>query len=236
MVFNYSLSDSKSPQVSRTPLRILAVLSNAVVWIVSTLAPISKSSRPFNNPLVIVHNAPITIGTVVTFMFHSFFNSLARSRYLFFFSLSFRFILWSAGTAKSTILQFFFFFFLLIIMRSGLLTRIRWSVCMLKSHRSLCVSFLGQGLGCAYTICLYGRIEISCTFPSGPSCWPSHVSPYTPSVLICCIHLLCDWSFRLCHRIAYIYCFVASYLSSLWYYWLLWRCPVLLLGGISFLS
>ena len=55
--------------------------------------PTSKSSRPFNNPFVFVPNAPITIGTIVTFMFHSFFNSLARSRYLSFFSLSFRFIL-----------------------------------------------------------------------------------------------------------------------------------------------
>ena len=32
--------------------------------------------------------APITIGTIVIFMFHSFFNSLARSRYLSFFSHS----------------------------------------------------------------------------------------------------------------------------------------------------
>ena len=108
MVFHWSLSDSKSPQVSRTRLWILAVLSNAVVWIVSTCPPTSKSSQPFNNPLVIVPNAPITIGTIVTFMFHSFFNSLTRSRYLSFFSLSFRFILWSAGTAKSTILQILF--------------------------------------------------------------------------------------------------------------------------------
>ena len=85
MIFNWSLSDSKSPQVSRTRLSILAVLSNAVVWIVSTRPLTSKSSRPFNNPLVTVPNAPITIGTIVTFMFHSFFNFLARSRYLSFF-------------------------------------------------------------------------------------------------------------------------------------------------------
>ena len=32
MVFHWSLSDSKSPQVSRTLLNILAVLNNAVVW------------------------------------------------------------------------------------------------------------------------------------------------------------------------------------------------------------
>ena len=136
MVFHWSLSDSMSPQVSRTLLRILAVLSNDVVWIVSTHPPTSKSSRPFNNPLVIVPKAPITIGTIVTFMFHSFFNSLARSRYLFFFSLSFRFILWSAGTAKSTILQILFFV--------GI-------SCILKSHRSLCKSFSQTDGG----LCIY---------------------------------------------------------------------------------
>ena len=111
MVFHCRLSDSKSPQVSRTLLSILAVFNNAVVWMVSTQPPTSKSSRPFNNPLVIVPKAPITIGIIVTFMFHSFFNSLARSRSLSLFSGSFSFILWSAGTAKSTILQIFFFFF-----------------------------------------------------------------------------------------------------------------------------
>ena len=131
--FYWSLSDSKSPQVSRTRLKILAVLSNAVVWMVSTRPPTSKSCRPFNNPLVIVPNEPITIGTIVTFMSHSFFNSLARSRYLSFFPLSFRFILWSAGTAKSTILQILLF--LLIIIMSGLLAGISWSVCMLKFRR-----------------------------------------------------------------------------------------------------
>ena len=38
-------------------------------------------------------------------MFHSFFNSLVKSRYLSFFSHSFSFILWSAGTAKSVVLH-----------------------------------------------------------------------------------------------------------------------------------
>ena len=95
MVFHWSLSDSKSPQVSRTRPSILAVFSNAVIWIVSTRSLTSKSFRPFNNPLVIVPKAPITIGIIVTFMFHSLFYSLARSRYLSFFSHSFSFILWS---------------------------------------------------------------------------------------------------------------------------------------------
>ena len=54
MVFHWSLSDSKSPQVSRTRLRILAVLSNAVVWIVFTRPPTSKSSGPFNLLLLLL--------------------------------------------------------------------------------------------------------------------------------------------------------------------------------------
>ncbi len=139
MVFHWSLSDSKSPQVSKTLLSILAVLKNSVAWMVSTRPPTSKSSSPFNNPLATVTKAPITIVIIVTFMFHSFFNSLARSRYLSFFSHSFHFILWSAGTAKSIILHVLFFSF---IIRSGLLTEIRWSVCRSKSHRSLLLLLL----------------------------------------------------------------------------------------------
>ena len=74
MVFHWSLSDSKSPQISRTRLRILAVLSNVVVWIVSTRPPTSKSFRPFNNPLVIVPNASIIIIIIISLLV-SFFTS-----------------------------------------------------------------------------------------------------------------------------------------------------------------
>ena len=105
MIFHWSLSDSKSPPVSKTLLSILAVLKNVAVWMVSTRPPTSKSSSPFSNPLVTVPNAPVTMGIIITFMFHSFFNSLSRSRYSSFFSHSSSFILWAARTAKSTILQ-----------------------------------------------------------------------------------------------------------------------------------
>ena len=133
MVLHWSLSDSKSPQVSRARLRILAVLSNAVVWIVSTRPPISKSSRPFNNPLVIVPKAPITIGTIVTFMFHSFFNSLARSRYFISFHFASDLFCDPPGQQSGQFYKFSFFL-LLIIMRSGRLAGIRWSVCMLNYY------------------------------------------------------------------------------------------------------
>ena len=125
---------------------------------VSTRPPTSKSSRPIDNPSVTVPKAPITIGTIDTFMFHIFFNSLARSTYLSFFSHSFGFILWSTRTAKSTILQILFF--LLIIIRSGLLAEIRWSVCISKSHRSLCVSFSRTGAGlCIYHLLVWSNLN-----------------------------------------------------------------------------
>ena len=81
--------------------------------------------------------------------FHSFFNSLGWSRYLSFFSHSFNFTMWSAGTAKSTILQVLSF--LLIIIRSGHLAEIRWSVCIPKFQRSLSVLFYRTDSG----LCIY---------------------------------------------------------------------------------
>ena len=74
MIFHWSLSNSTFAQVSRTHLSILAVLNNVVVWMVYTRPLISKPFNPFNNPLVTVPKAPITIGIIVTIMFHSFFD------------------------------------------------------------------------------------------------------------------------------------------------------------------
>ena len=143
MVSHWSLSDNKSPQVSRTLLSILANLNYAVVKMISTRPLISIYSSPGINPLVTVARTPITIGIIVTFMFSQFFNPLTRSCTLF--SISFNFILW---TAKSTIQQvLFFFLFLLTIIRSGRLLEIRWSVCISKTQKSVCVSFSRTGSG-----------------------------------------------------------------------------------------
>ena len=52
MVFHWSLSDSNSPQVSRTIRSIVAVLNNAVVLMVFPRPPTTKSSSVFNNQLL----------------------------------------------------------------------------------------------------------------------------------------------------------------------------------------
>ena len=118
MVSHWGLSDSKSPQVSRTLLSILVDLNKDVVWIVSIHPLISKSTSPFINRLVTVPKAPVTIGITAIFMSHSFFDPQARSRYLSFFFFAF-FQFYSVvcrdskvhNSASSLSLSFFFFFF-----------------------------------------------------------------------------------------------------------------------------
>ena len=103
------MSESKSLQISRILLSILRDLGNAIVYMVSARPPISNSSRPFIKLLGIVLSRLITIDIIVTFMFRNFFSSLARSRYLSLFSLSFIFTLWTAVTAKFTFQHVLFF-------------------------------------------------------------------------------------------------------------------------------
>ena len=110
MDFHWSLSDSKSPQVSRTLLSILVDLNNAVVRIVSVRLPLSIFSRPFIEPLAIVPSARTRICITVTLNFHSFFSFLARSKYLSLFSFSLIFTPGSAVTGKSVNRLILFFY------------------------------------------------------------------------------------------------------------------------------
>ena len=60
MVFHWSVSGSKSPQIYKTLRSILADL-NAVVWMVYSCPLISKSSNLGINPLLTVLNTPIKL-------------------------------------------------------------------------------------------------------------------------------------------------------------------------------
>ena len=144
MVFHWGLSESKSSQVSRIFLAILADLNNIVVLRVSICPLISMSSSPLTNLLGIVPSASIIIGITTTSIFHScFFCSLVRSRYLSLFSLYSNFTLWYTWKAKSTIRQVLFF----IITRSGRLAEIMWSACISKSQRTSGISFYRTDFG-----------------------------------------------------------------------------------------
>ena len=94
-----------------------------------------------------------------------FFISLARSRYLFVFSLSFEFTLWSAETANSVNSLFCWLLLGLVVwprLDDPFVSENARTVCAYHSP--------GQILGCVYTICSDGQIQISCTIPCGSPC------------------------------------------------------------------
>ena len=154
-----------------------------------------------------------------------------------FFSHSFSFILWSAGTAKSTILQFLFFL-LLIIIRSGLLAEIRWSVCMSKSHRSLCVFFSWT---CA-RLCVYHLfVWLNLNF--------LHISQWitlpTQSCLVLysfyanLLHSLIVWlivSSVSLHSLHLLFCCVLSILALIWLVLTVLFCAVTKRDSVSLLK
>ena len=204
------MSDSRSPQVARTLLSILAVLNNAVVWVVSFRPPNSKSSSPFNNPLVTVPKAPITFGIIVLFVFHNFFKFLAKVEVLILIFTFFQFYSVVSRDSKVDNFANSISFFLLVIIGSGFLAEIRWSMRMSKSHRSLCVSFSRTDAGlCIYHLFVWSNlnflhISLWITLPT-QSClvlysfcanllhslimWliVSSLSPHSLHLLFCCV-------------------------------------------------
>ena len=85
------------------------------------------------------------------------FTSKVKVLILLFTFLCF-FFLGSAGTTRSTICKFSFFW--LIIIRPRLLASIMWSVCLSKSHRSLCVSFSKTDAGlCIYHLFIWSNFN-----------------------------------------------------------------------------
>ena len=110
VVFHWSLSDSNFPQISIFLLSIQANLNNAVVWMASIHPPIFNSSCLPSKPLGTVPSATIIIGITTRFMLRNFLSSLAKSYYLFLFSLSMIFTLWSSEKMKSIIRQVLFFY------------------------------------------------------------------------------------------------------------------------------
>ena len=94
MFSHWSSSDSKSPQVAKTLLSILADLNHTVIWMLFS----SSCFQVFQS-----HHQILGDCIIITFMFYIFFSSQARSRYLSLFYFLFNFSQWSVVTAISTI-------------------------------------------------------------------------------------------------------------------------------------
>ena len=142
MVFHWNLSESKFPQASRTLLSILVVLSNVVVWMVSTRPPNYKSSSPSTKSI----NHDWYTRHFHVRKFFQFFSKVLVLMLLFTFFQFYSVVRWD-----SKVYNFESSLFLLIIIMSGILAKIMWSVCMLKSHRSLYLSFFRT----AARLCIY---------------------------------------------------------------------------------
>ena len=164
---------------------------------VSTRHFIFKSSSPCTNTLV---------------MFHGFFDSQARSRYLFLSSHSFNFSRRSARTAEFTILPVLLFL-LIILIRSGCLAEIWRYVCISKSQRSLCVSFSRTDSGlCTYHLFIWSNFNFLHN-----SQWitlPTQSCLVLYSFCANLLHSLIMWlmvSFLSPHDLCLLFCFVYSW-------------------------
>ena len=102
MVFHWSLSDSKSPQVSRSLLSILAVLNKAVVWMVTT-RPLMNG--PKNGPKYLTRRKALVFIPLIRFLLYSFVSSsfLGLLKYCF---LIFSFISSCLMVSAASILKY----------------------------------------------------------------------------------------------------------------------------------
>ena len=163
MVSHWTLSDSKSPHVSRTLLSIMVDLNNVVVWMVYPHRLISKSSSLFTNPV---------IGLIVSFMLLSFFQFPCKVELPIFLFVCFQFYYVVSRTAKFIIWQVIFFLLL------DCLAEIKWCICISKSLRSLCFSFSWTDFG----LCIYD-------FFVGSNIFFLHSSQWIPLPIQSCLVL-----------------------------------------------
>ena len=176
-----------------------------------------------------------------------FFNSLARSTYLsFFFFFCFLSTLLCGQLEKQnpqfSKSLFLLLLLLLIIIRSGRLAEIRWSVCISKSQRSLCVSFFRTDSGlCVYHSFLFSsftflHISYRITVPT-KSCLVLY------SFCANLLHSLIIWlmvSSLSRHNLHLLFCCVLSILTFIWLVLillllLLWKKPTFHVLTMGFL-
>ena len=143
------LTEYSRPYIFNTFLSILAVPNKAVFCITPTLHVIPSFPIHLSNSAEILPRAPITTGTISTFLnFYNLLISLFKFWYFSTFSFSFSSTLTSAGTVISIIIHFCPF--LSITIRSCRVASIRLSH-WIMSHRTLISSFsTGPSRACSY--------------------------------------------------------------------------------------
>ena len=173
---------------------------------ISIVLLISNSPSLMFKTLGTIPSAPITIGITVSFIFHIFVRSLARSKYLSISSLLFIFTVSLEG--KNPLDDNFVFFFL----TKTLVFWLGYSFVYQGSREFYASHFLGQILGFAFTICLYSQNLIFCTIPSGSSFLSSRDSLL--HLLIICL-IVTSLSPQ---NLLSLFCYVLSILMALQYF------------------
>ena len=236
MVFHWSLSESKSPQVSRTLLSILTVLNNVIVWMVSTRLPTSNSSSPLSYCSKRTNYNWYNCHLQVPYFFQ--FPSKVEVLILLFTFFQFYSVVSRDSKADNFANSLFFFFFLLIIIRSGLLAEIMWSACMSKSQRSLCVLFSRTGAGfCIYHLFVWSNLNFLhisqwITLPT-----QSRLVLYSfcANLLHSLIMWLMVWSLSL-HSLSLLFCCVLSILALIWLVLMALICAAIRRDSVSLLK
>ena len=125
-----------------------------------------------------------------------------------------------------------------MIIKSGLLAGIRWSVCMLKSHRSLCVAFCRIGAGlCIYHLLVWSNLSFLhisqwITLPT-QSCLALY------SLYSNLLHSLIIWLMVLSlspHSLHLIFCWVLSILALIWLVLMALYCVAIRRDSVSLLK
>ena len=161
MVFYWSLSVSKYTELFSEFWKISIILSLGWSWLA-----LSFLTLPVLVPIIWwLHQATITIGITVTFIFHIcfFFSSLTRSMYLSFFQF---YPVVSRNSKVCYLAGSLFYVLFLSITRSGRLAEFRYPFVPKNPREVYASHFSGQNLSCAYTIYSYSQIQTSCTIPS----------------------------------------------------------------------
>ena len=184
--------------------------------VVSNRPPTSKFSSPYSNPFSYCSKRTIYNWYYCHLDVPQFFQFPSKFEVLILLFTFFQF--YSVVRRDSKVDYFASSLFLLIIIKSGLLAGIRWSVFMLKSHRSLCVAFSRTGTGLSiYHLLVWSNLNFL------------HISQWITLPTQSCLalysrcanlpHSLIIWlmvSSRSPHILHLLFCWVLSILALIW--------------------